>query len=592
MSITLTNALFSEEEIYLAYRKAKADMFFERSLPTARKFACYEDELQSNLKKLLERLSEAGDNPWWNDLSFIGKVAFVPKKLTFPDDPAGEPSFFSSNATDNWNRLLSGCESANRILPKAEFRPITDFTVDMHIVCALWINLVGEQIDSCIDGNALGARLRRVKHASSLGQKTQRYHRTVWQSFEPYFRSYKQWRDGGFAIIRNEIEAGRKVAAITLDFRHFFHNIDPRFLLDEKFIALTDERLGANNNGSSPPKLDFTSLLVQAFETWGKSVPGYCEGSPVGVPVGATASRIIANALLIELDQAIVERINPLYYARYVDDIFLVLKNNSHFRSGSGVLDWIVHQMNGMFTKNNTPDQKEILSVQISYKQNSQIEFQSDKQRVFLIDNNDLLDAIQGKVEEMSSEWRLLPDLRALERSPAAKVLSTSKNGDSDGDALRKADTLSMRRLGFALMLRNVDAIVRDLPAKHWKKEREDFYEFALRHVVAPGKLFELCDYLPRLVSIAVSCRDWIYARKVVATVVGIFVRLQKCGDTVYLENLQEKTVADKIWNGFFSHLRAVFDDALLKSLPKLSERKIPKQCLVLRTAIWEISLS
>lgn len=590
MSTTLADSLFTEEEIYLAYRKAKADMFFERSLPTARKFACYEDELQANLKKLLQRLSEAGDNPWWNDRSFIGNVTFVPKKLAFPNDPKDDPCFFSSNATDNWNRLFVECEKVDGGLLKAEFRPIADFTVDMHIVCALWINLVGEQIDSCIDSTALGARLRRVNDENSLGEKTRRYHRMVWQSFEPYFRSYKQWRDGGFAVIRSEIGAGRKVAAITLDFRRFFHNIDPRFLLDERFISVICERSCIPQNGSSPPQLEFTTLLVQAFETWGKSVPGYREGSPIGVPVGATASRIIANALLTELDEAIVERLNPLYYARYVDDIFLVLKDNGHFRSGGGVLDWIVDQMDNMFTKNVENEQKEILSVQLSYKRNSRIEFQTDKQRVFLIDNTDLLDAIQGKIEEISSEWRLLPDLRALERSPAAKVLSTSKSGDSDGDALRKADTLSLRRLGFALMLRNVDAIVRDLPAKHWKKEREDFYEFALRHVVAPGKLFELSDYLPRLVSIAVSCRDWKYARKIVATVVGIFVRLQKCGDTVYLEKTQESIVADKIWTGFFDHLRAVFYDALLKSLPKLNGKKIPKQCLMLRKAVWEIS--
>ena len=42
------------EDLIVAYRKAKADCFFENTFPTAIKFAEYEHDLLNNLKTLLE----------------------------------------------------------------------------------------------------------------------------------------------------------------------------------------------------------------------------------------------------------------------------------------------------------------------------------------------------------------------------------------------------------------------------------------------------------------------------------------------------------------------------------------------------------
>lgn len=193
----------------------------------------------------------------------------------------------------------------------------------------------------------------------------------------------------------------------------------------------------------------FTKRLVQSFETWGRSVPGYSEG----MPVGASASRIVANVLLLDFDRLVRKNLMPIYYARYVDDIFLVLRDNGCFRTGSEVVDWIVERMNGLIS----PDQNSggnFLTVNLPYVKSSQIEFQTAKQRVFLIDNTDLLDAIKSKVDEVTSEWRLLPDCKQMERTAAAKALSTSRDGNSDGDALRKTDTLLLKRLSFAILLR------------------------------------------------------------------------------------------------------------------------------------------
>ncbi|HEY4313599.1 MAG TPA: RNA-directed DNA polymerase [Pirellulales bacterium] len=544
--------LFSDEDLYLAYRKAKADLFYERSIPNAKRFAIYEENLQGNLQKLQKRLRTGTARPWYADRDFIGGVTFVPKKLTLPADDKDGPKFFASNAESNWNRIFDAASSDTTQLV-AEFRPMADFSVDMHIVCALWINHVGEKLDACLSDAALGARLRRIAG-------TKAYHRTIWQSFSPYFQSYKKWRDGGFAAIRRELHDGKAVVALTMDFTRFFHKVDPRFLLNKKFLTLISKSDDGKPALSKAHKA-FTESLVTSFETWGGAVPGYVAGTPVGVPVGATASRVIANVLLLEFDRRIQKALTPIYYARYVDDIFLVLRDTGDFANGREVLDWIVERADGLIEQ----DGKR-LTVSLPYAQSSEIEFQADKQCVFLIDNADLLDAIKSKVDEVTSEWRLLPDLKQMEKSAAARVLTTSKDGNSDGDALRKTDTLLLKRLGFAILLRNLDAIADALPPAEWKSEREDFYEFAKRHIIAPGKLFELADYLPRLVSIAVYCGDWKYAHQFVATVIDLFGEIREHAVLKYMNAPQNAPTADRIWEGVFRHLHLAFEEALLKS--------------------------
>lgn len=454
-------SIFSTEALYEAYRKSKADLFFERSIPNAKKFAEYEDGLEQRIESLLGRLQNASSKPWHDDIGFIGDVSFIPKSLQVPTEPDGEPKFFASNASDNWKHIFESVDEGNGEL-NAEFRPMADFTVDMHIVCALWINLIGARLDGCLDASAVGSRVRRV-----AGKRE--YHKSVWQSFEPYISSYKKWRDDGFSVVRREVDEGRKVVVATMDFRRFFHKIDPNFLLNAKFLELVKQR-SQEESPFSEDELEFTKHLVRAFETWNKSVPGYSPETPLGVPVGATASRVIANVLLLEFDTIIQRELAPLYYGRYVDDIFLVLQDSGDFHSGRDVLDWFQARMGDVIVRSD-----DIISVNLSYAESSEIIFQTNKQRVFLIDNADLLDAIKSKVDEISSEWRLLPDLKAMELSAAAKVLSTSRDGTSESDSLRKADTLLLKRLGFAILLRNVDAIVDALPSKEWKNERQEF---------------------------------------------------------------------------------------------------------------------
>ena len=131
------------------------------------------------------------------------------------------------------------------------------------------------------------------------------------------------------------------------------------------------------------------------------------------MPVGATASRVIANVLLLEFDAMIQRELAPLYYARYVDDIFLVLHDTGTFHCGRDVLEWI-QERTGDIIRTKKIGLEECLAVNLSYSMRSEILFQTKKQRIFLIDNPDqrildeALKVLNGIRERTASARRAL----------------------------------------------------------------------------------------------------------------------------------------------------------------------------------------
>jgi hypothetical protein len=558
MSVSQTTEdLYTEENLYLAYRKAKVDVFYERSQPLSESFCDYEENLHANLATLGKRL-KAKKSTWQIDLKFIGSYGFIPKGLKTPVIHSdGQAHFSLSDPQDAWNYLL---RDSGEERPSVEFRPVALFTVDMYIVCALWVNVVGHKYDACLDPVARGSRLRRLRARNPSENAIGPYHEEATGSFQPYFYCYRQWREQGLKAIRHELTEGRRVVAITMDLMGFYHNVDPRFLLNDDYLtavgfgAINGVELAANER-------HFTEHLITAFETWAVQLPQVLPDGPLGVPVGPSAPRVIANVLLAEFDRLILRRLTPVYYGRYVDDVFLVLRDSGTFDSAAKVIKHLARRISRLKLSD---DGKE-LRLNLPYAGKSRLVFKTEKQRVFLLSGEigeDLLDAIESKIDEVSSEWRLLPNLDDLERSPAARVLTAARKSNEDADSLRKADELSLRRLGFALMLRSVDALVRDLPPSEWQSDRNRFYRFAARHALTPLRLMDLNDYLPRLLSVAVASHDWRQARDIVARITNVLTMLKSNVSVV------PPIKPEVQWDGYFRHLRQALLEAVLCAYP------------------------
>jgi hypothetical protein len=560
-------------DLFYAYRKSKADCYFERSICISREFADYESNLPSHLATLLSQLKDGhiADVLAGN----LGRPRLIAKKLAtrpknkLKDSPRGH-SFFSDPT-----RAFTNLCDAYTLTP--EFRLVGDFPVAMHVLSALWINLVGHKYDARLSGDAYGSRLRRYRRDSGDPSETVGgYHIDAIGSFQPYFTPYKTWRERGMRSIREELRAERPVIAVSMDLTSYYHTIDPRFIANRYFLDSTGIAL-------SEWEYSFTSDFADALTKWSAMIKeallGFgCKGKGVrigGLPIGLSIARVVANALLIELDRDIKQGLAPVYYGRYVDDMFLVLRDPGTISCTQDLMKYISARTQ-WFPMPSSSNDNIHLSVPRKYKGETTLSLQKTKQKLFLLQGQggiDLLDNIETQIRSVSSERRLMPSPDRLESMASAKVLTAAGHPAEEADTLRRADGLAVRRLSWAVQLRAVETIARDLRQDDWKVERDKFYQFAHSHILRPDRVLDHVDYLPRLLSLAVALMDWDQARRLVQGTIMAIDSLQKHIQTVEngdhvvkLNGHTADTVLPGIWDSLRETVRHSSADAVSRS--------------------------
>ena len=502
------------EDLLIAYRKAKADCFFENTFPTAIKFADYEQDLLANLNQLLKCLKSDSGFESNNDL--LGDYRLLPKKLSTEK---------KADSAENGHVHFSDPERAVDSLFKnynitPEFRIVGDFPVDSHVISALWINMVGHKFDAKLDESCYGARLKRIRNDELFSADEDKpFHISSIGSFVPYFQPYQKWRSDGLNAIRDELVKDRDIIAVSLDLKSYYHFIDPTALAGEALLKSLDLEL-------KEPEIEFTNQLARFLNNWaegastfGKSVGGKKANISGGLVIGLTCSRIVSNAVLHKWDRLILENLSPIHYGRYVDDMFLVLRDTGTITNNHDLMLLLQARMGkSCVFQNSRNDNIWEINQGRDIQGDTKISLQSDKQKLFVLQGRaglDLLDSIEKEIYELSSEHRLMPSPDQLEHSTAAKVLSAAGSVGESADTLRKADGLTIRRLGWSLQLRHVETLARDLPPNQWKEQREEFYQFAHNHILRADNLFAHFSYLPRLLGFAISMNEWQQAERV-----------------------------------------------------------------------------
>lgn len=112
--------------------------------------------------------------------------------------------------------------------------------------------------------------------------------------------------------IKSLLETKRPISIIRTDISSFYESIDQRILLDRI----------ANNTLLSPKSKTFiTAILKQYNSLKDISISDVDKGVPRGIGISAYLSELY----LKDLDKHIKTRPEVMFYARYVDDIFIIL---------------------------------------------------------------------------------------------------------------------------------------------------------------------------------------------------------------------------------------------------------------------------
>lgn len=550
-------------DLFGAFRKAKADCFFERSIYCAERFSAYENNIFGNLGSLLEdlhqgRVSEVFERSRGQPRIFAKCLGAKPKRRNTPQ------CFFSDAA-----RAFERLQDSHDLTP--EFRLVGDFDVEMHVLSGLWINLVGHKYDQCLRGHSFGSRVRRFGNTELRERPGGNYKYDAVGSFEPYFHPYRAWRDRGIAAIRSALDQGEPVVALTLDFSSYYHSVDPSFIANERFLTTIGLEL-------SPWEIEFTEALVAALQAWGADAARLISGAASrlqgGVPIGLAAVRIITNVLLYAFDERILDALAPVYYGRYVDDVFLVLRDSGRIRSAAELWDFIRERASDIFLKERRGEIE--VALPGGYQGRSKLILKHEKQKVFFLrdqSGRDLLNNIAHQVNTLSSERRLMPLAEEMDNMASARALAAASGTAEEPDSLRRADGLTLRRLGWALQLRSAEILARDLDRKAWTAERKRFYKFARAHILRPDKILEHLDGLARLISLAVSLADWSDAAKMHRSATQAIAKLQselKKSEPkrhICKINGQERSLDEWIWASLTEWVQYTCGEAVLRSI-------------------------
>ena len=483
---------FELNDLMIAYRKAKVDLYYS-SDPRLIDLLEYEESLASRLSEL-QALLDSDDETWVEAPEFVGSFSLAPKLII--DNRRRTNRFQISDPREEWTARNSAPDS---IRPTAEFRVMAHCSVAMHVFTTLWLIHVGQRLESQLDDNALGSRLRRTP-SGNLNLRTP-------GSFEHYFEPYRKWRDEGLASMTAALDEGQAVIAMTADVSSFYHLLDPTFLLEQSFI---EGVLGVELN-SSDEKLH--RLFVRSLQAWNRLAAEQGGWQATGIPVGLPASAVIANLALTDLDRLVVREVRPRYYGRYVDDIILVIDAAKEFTDPLAVWNWIIERSGGRLTTEPSGDGSDALSVRFSteYLAGSDVIFDNSKNKIFRLSGESgraLIGSIQKTIDERASEWRAFTPIPSDPRSiPTDLAVAIREDGDNAA-TLRDADAVSTRRSAFAIRLRDFEAYERDLDLDSWADQRTAFFDAVCRTVLVLPNFFELASYMPRLVKLAAACGD------------------------------------------------------------------------------------
>lgn len=523
----------SLEELVLAYRKAKADLYYNKGGVLTR-LVDYEQRLSDNLKELRDRLNSINSNnpqsyKWAVSTKFIGGFTYRPAGFLweqFRVNAEQNGSAIFASPTDEWNAYCqsrirtskagdtTGKTDANT-RAETEFRLFEDLTIDFHVLSALWIERVGKHLDASLDDCAYGNRLRRTQSG--------KFNKYSLGSFRPYAQPYRAWHNNAVRTMKHALAEQKKIIAITADVASFYHRLDPAFLLCDSFFRKLNLSL-------TPEDLMLNDVFVKALCAWSKSTP-----LENGLPVGLPASSIIANVALVDFDKTLNAEIKPLYYGRYVDHIIIVIENHHGWTTKQDVWYWIAKHFDDRLVIGSSPNiasspkdrqstdvtipseheaipQEQTIDYIDKNLADSKIRFSQEKSVAICLEGESglaMIGAMERQIRERSSEWRMLPMLPTSEADVAIELLSARERNGDLANSFRKTNNVSMKRAEFARKLRDYETFARELHPDAWSKQRRAFYRFAHQHILCLPNFIELYHYVFRIIRLAGVCGDY-----------------------------------------------------------------------------------
>lgn len=463
----------------------------------------------------------------------------------------------------------------------AKFLILSYIPVELLIIDVAWILQYGYALETLLSDFCLGNRLVLNKERTLLCEDDK-------VLFYNYSHQYKRWWMNGIKTANDIIEQKKNVTIINLDITNYYHSVD---LVFDDVITIIEAVPACSNVRQAGTTEVVRRILEKYSEIAHESGIEIFNKKPDNhpLPLSLLSSSLLANWYLKALDDEVNDRIKPLYYARYVDDVMLVVESKSSAedplqRAQDELIPLLKRRENG-----------KDLFIDVQQNMIDELIIQQEKVYVYSFDTSISQIGIQKYVSEQverSSEFRFLTDeVEPADLDLDNLTLISALDANSDDD--KRFDILEMSRYKLAVYFtklslrlakcasydKNKETASADarLPYEEDDKLRKEvdkihsYFRGAMliKHYKSWEKIMtvfvlsERCDYLDDFVE---NCKRVIRDIQLSPTVAspeyapGILQRLRECL-RYYLE--QSGLMASSLnWNG--RCVDAVYSDALM----------------------------
>lgn len=596
-------------DLFFAYRKAKADLFQDSFIDRA-SIAEYEENLWANLleiKDMVDSLTvdvvqehirtsrEDRATHWFHDCldetdrqwcaRIVGDPSYVFKAAESSNSgdshqKDGEPSVhhFSSARLDAGERLS---DSPRGDHSGVVLRAVCPGTMHFHVLSALWILRVGSKLDKEMSDAIYSNRVRR-------GQDKRHANRFAVGSLEPYLFNYRRWKEDGVRAVERLIEENKPALFVSADLRNYFHSIDPSFLLDEAWLSNWSDTLFGE--GAEPAEdCAIHLLLATALIKWSDKLShelGTDTGHG-GLPVGVAASQVVGNIALMDFDRAIEVGVKPRFYGRYVDDMAIVVESHEQIENLKGLGNWLKPRIeqcsvsddgsahrNVEFALPTDGDGEQPALIKIPALGKSRFELHPSKLSMVHVEGKYgqwAVNHVRSVMTRNTSEWRSMPVLPENPIDVATQIIALMYGKHQDEEFLG-LESLATKRAEFALKVRDLETIARNVDAKTWQAHREQFLVAFLQHTARLDLFSDFHGYYKRLFRLALGVGDTSGAQRIAhaLTEIADHVGIKSLTVRVAGYPAQDKSEQSKIVGAWKQLVYREFADEVVATPPKL----------------------
>lgn len=360
------------ELISKAYKKFKSFVYYDKNAYYLKKeIAEFESELGMDLDKYLANFTEILNGRKY-EVKGTEPPIVLPKKV---ENDESEIMFNSSN---------------NYQVTKIQY--FAKPSIEDAIISTLWVMTVGYMMDKTFSDELYGNRVH-IKPAASWSPHL----------FRPYPMQYSSWRDNGLSAALKCNDDGLSCTFINTDFSSFYYSLSVNDDLKEEI----KEKYCTGNEEEKGDSCYLTDLVFQFIYSYSN-----CFKSKKVLPVGYPPSNVLSNYLMKDFDNMIHDKVLPMYYGRYVDDIILVVRcSPDEVKTEKDKMNYLYTILNGKgIGIKKTEDNA--LEIELDIKHDIKLIVNKDKTNCEVIDHNysaAQINLLKRNINDNSSEFRYMP---------------------------------------------------------------------------------------------------------------------------------------------------------------------------------------